>query len=42
MALPEIQPNGFVCPYKRQCLTRELMRWLMPALLAIIATKLAS
>jgi hypothetical protein len=35
-------PDGFHCPYKRQCWQRELLRWVMPALLAWCLTWLTA
>ena len=33
-------PAGFACPFKKQCWTRELLRWLIPALIAMLASHL--
>ena len=27
-------PEPFACPYSKQCMTREILRWLLPAVLA--------
>jgi hypothetical protein len=39
--LPPI-PEGFTCPYGKQCLTREVLRYVLPILAAVAAALLAA